>query len=242
MVCPQLIGQLQAAVVKVDHDGHAWALKSACHQGGQTDRSGADDSNCIRGSNASADDATLVAGSQDIRQEEDVDVPQLLRNFVQTRIGDRHTGIRGMEAVDQVSEYPAAAVQALAVRLTAAVRANPTRSDRRNDHAVSFVELRDGVARLLDDSHRLVPKYCAGLHLGDVSLKDVQIRSANGRRCDAGDDVCGGLHFRIRDVLESTVAGAVVNNCSHVGLLSPGYAVFPVSNFRNLSKQLLMDN
>ena len=101
----------------------------ACgHDRGKADRARADDRDRVARLDLAVEDADLVRGREDVREEEHLLVRQLLGDLVDRRLRERDAGVLCLEAVDQVAEDPAAAAGALAVMALTAVAAAATRA------------------------------------------------------------------------------------------------------------------
>ena len=74
-------------------------------------------------------------------------------------------------------------------------------------------------ADLDDRTDGLVAEDRARRHLGNVSLQDVEVGSADRRHVDADDRVRRVDDHRIRDLFPGPLAGAVVHERFHGGLL-----------------------
>nr|WP_219905418.1 hypothetical protein [Actinopolyspora mortivallis] len=58
-------------------------------------------------------------------------------------------------------------------------------------------------------------QYGTGCDIGDIAVDDVQVRSADGRRCHSDDHVGGGQKGRIIDALPGKTCCSVKNQCFH---------------------------
>ena len=64
------------------------------------------------GSNRAVQHADLEGGREDVGEEQHLLVGELVRNLVHRGVGERDARVLGLQAVDQVSEDPAAAADA----------------------------------------------------------------------------------------------------------------------------------
>jgi hypothetical protein len=119
------------------------------------------------------------------------------RQPVEPVVGERDAGVLGLDAVDQVSENPAAAAEALAVHAAPAVRAAAAGRDAGDQHAVPLLDVADRRAGGDHGADRLVAQRAPVVDSRDVALEDVQIGAADGRRVDLDDGVGGLLHAGI---------------------------------------------
>src|SRR5262245_42703218 len=110
-----------------------------------------------------------------------------------------------------MAEDPAAAARAQAVVALAAEAAPAARRDARHEHAVAFLQGRDGRPRLDDRADSLVAEHRARPHLGHIALEDVQVRPADRRAVDADDRVRRLDDGGIRDCYPGPKTGPVVD-------------------------------
>ena len=87
--------------------------------------------------------------------------------------------------------------------------------DARDEHTVAFREGRDRRARVDDGADCFVAEDGARLHLRDVALEDVQVRSADRRRVDADNRVGRLEDARIGLRLPGLLAGTAVDERLH---------------------------
>ena len=103
----------------------------------------------------------------------DLLVREALRDLVHGVVGERHSGELGLNAVDQMTEDPAPAVQALTeLRRTAIAATAACRDAGEQD----LVPLGDGLhagSRLDDSPDGFVAEDPPGGHLRNVALEDV---------------------------------------------------------------------
>ena len=107
------------------------------HHGGQPDRAGADDHDRVARADLAVEDADLVAGRQDVGEQHRGLVADAWGSWWSGQVGERNAGVLGLDAVDRVTEDPAAAAQALAVVALAAEAAGAAAGDARDQHAVA---------------------------------------------------------------------------------------------------------
>ena len=172
---------------RVDGHDRAGGVELGAQDGGQADGSGADDGDGIAGLDVAVEDADLVAGRQDVGEVDDLLVGEPLGDLVGRGVGERHAGVLGLDAVDQVPEDPAASAEALAVLVGSAEPAASAGGDARQQHPVPLADRPDAGAGLQDRADGFVAEDPAGGDLGDVALEDVQIGAA------VGDDGSHGL-------------------------------------------------
>ena len=125
---------------------------------GQAHRSRADDHHDISRLDPAVLDPHLVAGRQDVGQEDHPLVGDALGHLVHARLRERNPRVLGLGAVDQVTEYPSDAAGGLAVtrHRPLAIGAAPAGCDRRHQHPVTLGEAVHRRAGGHDRADRLV--------------------------------------------------------------------------------------
>ncbi len=81
-------------------------MQSGGHDGGQPDRARADHGDRVAGDDPTVADAYLVAGGQDVGEEEQLLVREYLGHRVHAGLGVGHAHVLGLGAVDEVPEDP----------------------------------------------------------------------------------------------------------------------------------------
>ena len=120
-----------------------------------------------------------------------------VRDLVDGRVRERHAGVLGLQAVDQVAEDPAAAAGALAVVALAAEAAAATRVMQETSTRSPTASVVTAAPDSMIVADRLVTEDRPGCHLGHVALEDVQVGAADGGRVDADDHVRWLLNHRV---------------------------------------------
>jgi hypothetical protein len=99
--------------------------------------------------------------------------------------------------------------------LLLAEEAAAARDRKRHDDAVAHLQLRVLVADLDDLAHEFVSENIASLHRRNVAVEQMEIRSADGGRCDPHDRVAWIENLRIGNPLDADVVGGVPDQCFH---------------------------
>jgi hypothetical protein len=186
-----------------------------------SDRPDPDHRDRVAGLDVAVEHADLVAGRQDVGEEQHLLIGHARGHLDQAGPGERDSRVLGLQPVDQVAEDPADAADLLAMRRHApgAVAATAAVGDRRDDHLVARRQPGHGGAEFGDRADRLVaenPSVRDGWH---VALEDVQVRAADGRGVDPDDRIGGVLDGRIGDLFPRLGGGTVVDQCLHRCLL-----------------------
>ena len=85
--------------------------------------------------------AHLIGSREDVGEHEDLLIDGVLRHGVGRGVGKRHPYVLCLRAVDQVSEDPPSATDALAVTAFSTEPAGSTGRDARDEYSVSGREL-----------------------------------------------------------------------------------------------------
>jgi len=96
-----------------------------------------------------------------------------------------------------------------------AEKAFTTRNREWNHNAIPGRDPRDTAPRFFDCPHELVTQNVTGLHPRNLASVDVQVRSTDGCRRDAQDDVVVLFDNRIGDGLDADVPGCVIGERLH---------------------------
>ena len=211
----ELLRGLQPAVGQIDGHDVTRAEQPSAHDGGEPDRTRADDGHDIAGLHGAVEDADLVAGRQDVGQHQDLLVGHAGRHRVGGRVGERHAHVLGLGAVDLVAEDPPAAAEALAVSSVPAEAARTARRDARDEHPVADLDRLDAGADCLDRPDRLVAEDPSVGHRGNVTLEDVQIGAADRDGVDADDRVGVARDRGLGYIFPSLLTGSVVHERLH---------------------------
>jgi hypothetical protein len=107
------------------------------------------------------------------RQEQHLVVSHSVGDLVGRGIRERHTGVLGLEAVDQVAEDPTATAGAESVVSLLAEPAPAAGGDAGDEHAVALPQRGHRRARLDDRADCLVAEDRPRHDLRDVALEDV---------------------------------------------------------------------
>ena len=182
-------GALEPGVGKVDRHDATGRVERCGEDRRQPDRSGADDRDDVTRRDHAVEHADLVGGREDVGEEQDLLVAELIRDLVDGVVRERDAGVLRLEPVDQVSEDPAAAAEALAVASLPAEAATPARADAGQQHPVADGNRAHARADLLHRSHGLVTEHRAGRGLRHIALEDVEVGAADRRAVDPDDDV-----------------------------------------------------
>jgi hypothetical protein len=182
---------------------------------GQADRSRADDYDHVARLDPAVLDSHLVAGRQDIGQEQHLFVGHAVGHLVHARFRERHPRVLGLSAVDQVAEDPSDAAGRLAVarHRALAVGTPPAGCDRRDEHPVALSEAGHRRAHRCDGADRLVAEDAAVGDSGHISFEDVQVSAADRGGVHLDDDVGGLGRTRVRDGVPGLLARAVIHEC-----------------------------
>ena len=114
-ICAEFARRFQTGVGCIDgHDGTG-TVQPRREYGGQPDRAGTDDGDDISGPDHSIQHAHLVGGWQDVGQHDHLLVGHPIRHFMSGVVGEGNPDILGLGTVDQMTENPAAAPEALPV-------------------------------------------------------------------------------------------------------------------------------
>ncbi len=115
---------------------------------------------------------------------------------------------------------------------------------KRNDDAVAFFDSGNVRSGIFDDSHRLMSNNIVVVHAGDFPVINVKVRTANGCRGDAHNDVVllfqlgVGYFFNFDFLLpligyclhvEKHSFGSRVKNLARLNLLATYYVITPKS-------------
>ena len=144
-------------------------------------------------------DAELLVGLEHGRQRNEAGAV-----FVGDAVGDRdgvevrHADVVGKRAVDLPAHQTAVGAEIHFARV--AERTVPAEDDRVQDDPIADLQILGALPHFGDDAGRLVPLDHRQARR-DLSLVDPHIRSADGRRLDADEDVLTG-HDRARHVLD----------------------------------------
>ena len=131
-------------------------------------------------------------------------------------VGNTHVLCLG--AVNHVTENPADTTNGLAVRrlVRLTVGALTAAGHSGDDDAVADLQVSHRGANLGNGTDSLVAEDASVVHLGAVTLQDVQVSTANGGGVDTGDNVRGLKNGGVRDFLPGALlVGAVVYICLH---------------------------
>ena len=188
------------------------------HDRGEPDRARADDRDGVARLDAAVENADLVRGRQDVGEEEHLLVAQVVRHLVDGRVGERHPGELGLQAVDQMAEDPAPAAAAEAVVASLQKRQRPHDVMHETSTRSPAHDGCDRGADLDDRADGLVAEDRARLHLGHVALEDVQVRAADRGRVDADDRVRRLEDGRVGNGFPRPLSRAVIHECFHFDL------------------------
>ena len=200
----------------------------------QADRPGAED----RHRRARPDlgvERRLVAGGQDVGEEQHLLVGEALRQLQRPDVGEGHAHELGLAAgvaavqvgvAEQagaggggllVEDGAAAGRAGLAggVEGLLAVEAVAAGDGEGDHHAVALLHRVHRRADLLDDAHELVAHDVAGLHARHLAAPEVQARAADRGGRHPQEDVVAVLQDGIGDALDAHVLGAVIDQCLH---------------------------
>jgi hypothetical protein len=161
-------------------------------------------------------DDVVVAGAEHVGQREQRrDECGVLgdRQLDQGAVGQRDTHGLALGAVD-VAGGPEPAADARGVQALAAVLAGPVGVGERRDDQVALLHDGHVGAGVLDHAEELVPHSCRPIRSGHGVVR-VQVAAADAGPHHADQGVGGLLDDRIRDVLDTDVAGCVHERCSH---------------------------
>ena len=166
--------------------------------------------------------ADLESGRQDVGEEDALGVGHAFGDLVDRVLGERDPNILGLGPIDHVAEdppdtRPCPQGRGSGCRSLAAVRASPAGTDAGKDDPVADGQLGDPFADLGDHADTLVPQDAADLHLGDVSLEDVEVRPADGRGDHLHDHVGRLFDLRIGHLVPGLLARTLVDECFHDG-------------------------
>ena len=131
-------------------------------------------------------------------------------------VGNAH--VLSLGAVNHVTENPADTTNGLAVRrlVRLTVGALTAAGHGGNDNAVADLQISHRGANLGDGADSLMAEDASVVHLGAVTLEDVQVSTANGGGVDTGDNVRGLKNGGVRDFLPGALLiGTVVHICLH---------------------------
>ena len=184
----EALGDLQAVVVEVDHDDLARRIELGGQQGGQTDRSGADDGHGGAGLDLAVEHAAFEAGRQDVAEHHQRLFVGAFGDGIEAGVGVRGADELGLGAVDGVAEDPAAG-RAMGEHALAAVLAFAAGADAGDQHPVAGLEGGDGRPDAVDDADALVAEDAAGRAARQVAFEDVQVGAADGGLGDPDDGV-----------------------------------------------------
>ena len=213
----EFFGDVESAFILVDHDDVRRCIKTGREQRREADGTRADDGDGVAGLHAAIQHAAFIAGGQDVTEHDHGLLISVRRDGVQARICPRDAHMLCLRAVNGVAENPAA-VLAVRAHATAAKFAFSAGGDAGDDHAVTHMKAGDAAANLFDDAGALVAEDATFGDAGHVSFEDVQIRAADGGLRDANDGIRRILQGGLWHVLEAFRAGAVVNECFHIGI------------------------
>src|SRR6185369_8598359 len=183
----ELAGGGQAGVGLIDGDDVRGGEELGGQDRGEADRAGADDRDGVPGTDLSIEDPDLVRGGKDVGDHRGGLVADALGQPVGGQVGERDSRELGLDAVDEVTEDPAAAIAALAVVTLAAVGADATGGDAGGDDAVALDKTGDATADVDDGANGLVAEDTARLHGGYVALENVEVGPADRDGVDLDD-------------------------------------------------------
>lgn len=83
---------------------------------------------------------------------------------------------------------------------------------------LSLLETPHRIANLVNDAHSLMPQNCARCTSRNVTLRDVQIRTAYCRLGELDNCIGGMVDLRLRPFLQLHVANCSIDECLHCGV------------------------
>ncbi|GDY47491.1 hypothetical protein SANT12839_083730 [Streptomyces antimycoticus] len=209
------LGGVQPGWVRIDGDDPAGGEEVRRGDRGQPDRPGAHHHDRIARPHLAVEDAHLVGGGEDIRQQDGVMALGRPRQRIRGQIGERHPDVLGLGAVDHAPENPAPAVTALSVVALPAEAAVAAGRDAGEQHPVAGPDLADIGTGLDDLADPLVAEHPAGADARQLAAEDMQIGAADGRGVDPDDGVGGGLEFGVGHLLPGGLLRPVEDECFH---------------------------
>ena len=169
----------------------------------------------------------LVAGGQDVAEEEHLLVLHVVGDLGGPDVGERHPHVLGLAALEapggvRVAEHArgdvvggGVGVLAVGEQATLAEEAAAAGDVERNHHPVAPLQGPDVSARLLDDPGELVAEGAPHPGVGDEAVKKVEVRAADGGAGDPEDDVLGVLDAGVRLLDHRDLPRAEVGECAH---------------------------
>ncbi len=224
---------MEALGEAVDSDDLLGAEHVGAGDGEETDRAAAPDRDGVAGPDVAVFGG-LVAGGEDVGEEEDLFVGEVVLDLDGADIGEGHAGVlrlsAGVAAVDVgVAEERGTGVSvhglgdvgvgvgvvAEAPELALAEETAAAGDGEGDDDAVAPLEVLNGAADLFDDAHELVAEDVAGLHGGDEAGVEVEVAAADGSAGDLDDGVVRVDELRIRYLVDFDGLGAHPTDCFH---------------------------
>ena len=177
----------------------------------------------------------LVAGREDVGQEQHLLVAELAAHLDRTDVGIRHARVLGLPAGVAADEmriaedgggrvaphllgHPGVRVRVLAQRKLAALAeiAVAARDRERHDDAIADLQVLHRGSDFDDLAHELVAEDVAFGHRRDATVVQMQIGSADGGGLDPHDRIARIEDLRIGNALDANVVLAVPAGRSHV--------------------------
>jgi hypothetical protein len=110
-------------------------------------------------------------------------------------------------------------IVAEAVPSGVAVVAMTARDRKRHHHAIADLQIFDLLAGVYDLPHKLVTENVPFFHRGDVAFVEVKVGAADGGKRDVDDRVPRVHNFRVGDLFDLYVVGALPAKCFHTRYL-----------------------
>src|SRR5665213_3262023 len=176
----EALGGLQACVGEINGHDPARGIEPRSQDGRQADRPSPDHDDGIAGLDPSIEDAHLVGGGKDVGQHEDLLVTGPGGQPIGRGASEGHSDVLGLGTVDEVTEDPTSADQALAISTVAVVAAAPAGADARHEYSVTGGDGGHSSADRHNGAHCLMAEDPTLIDLGHVALQNVQIGSADG--------------------------------------------------------------
>jgi hypothetical protein len=145
--------------------------------------------------------ADFVSGRQDVGQHEQLLIGDSIGSEVRGGVGEGHSHVLGLGAVDPVAEDPSSAAEALAIHAFPAVAARPARRDAGHQHSISDLAGLDARTDRFDCADRLMAENSPGGDRRDIALQDVEVGSADRDCVDTNNGVRVGDNARLRHLL-----------------------------------------
>jgi hypothetical protein len=156
------------------------------------------------------------SGRSDIRQQHNLLITQVVRNFREVGLCIRNQQVFGLRAIDRVSEFPAADRPAtLRPFATQAVVALPAGRDRTNQHALADGVTRHADAQFVNDADGFMTNDEARFY-GILALENMQVRAADRRQRHA-DHGFARSWFRNGHLFNLDLVGPVEHESFHRG-------------------------